>query len=132
MSTEPDAPPSRPSPPGALARSALSSFLWMLGMAGAGLLICGVYLHASPLFPDCDTPYDTFLGGTYEGGAAAGGSLRTAALIGIALWAAASISTRWLRRWLPLVVVGFILAYIAALIVLWNVSPMIWGPRVCV
>jgi len=119
MSTEPDAVPAEPRSPRSLA-------LWVLGMAGAGVVICVAYLlGASPLFPSCDP-----LGG-YHGGQAAAGSLESAVVVGIALWVVASISSYWLRRWLPLLAVGFGLAYVGGLIVLWSVSPEIWGPRVC-
>jgi hypothetical protein len=54
-----------------------------------------------------------------------------AAVLGGALWLAASVAARRLQRRLTRLLVGFAALYVAALVVLWEVSPMIWGQRHC-
>jgi hypothetical protein len=102
-------------------------------MAVVGLVI-GLTYHfiAAPMFPNCKSPYDDFLGPTYQGGVAAAGSLKAAALFGVGVWAVASVFASWLRRRLAGVFVAYLACYIGGLVMLWYVSPLIWGPRLCV
>jgi hypothetical protein len=105
--------------------------VWVIGAAAVGFVIWVIYLfQTSPLFPDCGAPGD-FMGGEYSGGAAAPGSQLTALAVGGSLWFLGGVLAFWLRRKLLLLFGGFVAAYFFALIVLWHVSPVIWGPRIC-
>lgn len=67
-----------------------------------------------------------------EGGQQA--SVRVAALLGIVAWVAAwwiTMRTR-LRRWPPLLVLVFVTLDVPALVGLWYLAPVIWGPEHCV
>jgi hypothetical protein len=102
-------------------------------MAVVGLVV-GLTYHfmAAPIFPNCKSPYDDFLGPTYQGGVAAAGSLKAAALFGVGLWVVGSVLASWVRYRLAGVFVAYLACYIGGLVVLWYVSPLIWGPRLCV
>jgi hypothetical protein len=120
---KPSAPTDKPPPVAAV----------VVVMAVVGLVIGLTYrFTAAPMFPNCKSPYESFLGPTYQGGVAAAGSLKTAALFGVGLWMAAAALASWLRRWLAGIFVAYLACYIGGLVVLWYVSPMIWGPRLCV
>jgi hypothetical protein len=104
--------------------------LWWLAVAVVGVVIWGVYvLIAAPIFPGCNP--DEFLGGAYYGGAASGGSLATAAVLGGSLWLVSGAAALRLRRKLGLLFLGFATLYVVSLVVLWNISPLFWGPRYC-
>jgi hypothetical protein len=104
----------------------------LIAAAVVGFLILVLYLMvASPLFPECGAP-SGLLGGDYSGGAAAGGSELTAAILGGVLLFVAAIAAAKRQRRLAFVFIGFAGFYVIGLIVLWNVSPLIWGPRVCI
>jgi hypothetical protein len=105
--------------------------LWLIALAVVGFVIWVVYaLTASPLFPNCGSPND-LLGGVYSGGAASTGSLVTAVFLGVLLWLVVVVAALVLRRQLGLLFGGFVAAYLVGLVVLWNVSPLIWGRRYC-
>lgn len=98
--------------------------LWLLALAVVGFGIYVPYvLTAGPIFPAC---------GTYHGGAASTGSLVTAFILGVLLWLGVGVVAVRRLRSLSLLFVGFIATYVVVLIVLWTVSPLIWGHRYCV
>jgi hypothetical protein len=105
--------------------------LWLIALAVVGFAIWVIYaVTASPFFPNCGNPNE-ILGGVYSGGAASSGSLVTAVFLGVLLWLVAVAAALVLRRQLGLLFGSFLAAYVVGLVVLWNVSPLIWGPRVC-
>jgi hypothetical protein len=65
------------------------------------------------------------------GGQASEGSVLAAAVIGGALWLAASVAAWLLRSRLGLLLIGFVASYFVGLLALWYLSPLIWGPRFC-
>jgi hypothetical protein len=98
--------------------------LWLGALSVVGLVIFVFYvLTASPLFPDC---------GEGLSGRAADGSLATAAVLGGALGLVTGFSGWRLRRNFRLLLTGFAMVYVIGLVVLWNVSPLIWGQTYCV
>jgi hypothetical protein len=104
---------------------------WAIAMAIMGFVIWVVYvLVASPLFPSCGSGAD-FLGGVYHGGAASSASLLAAAVLGGSLWLFACTAGCVLRRRLGELSGVFATLYVVALVVLWHVSPLIWGRRYC-
>jgi preprotein translocase subunit Sss1 len=64
-------------------------------------------------------------------GAASGSSLRVAAVIGVCLWLAVGVVGFWFRPKVRYLFANFVALYVVALIVLWNVSPQLWGARHC-
>jgi hypothetical protein len=65
------------------------------------------------------------------GGAASGGALLTATVIGLSLWLAAGFLALWLRGGLAFVMFGFVAVYGVSLLALWPIASLIWGPRRC-
>ena len=86
----------------------------------------------SPIFANCGTDDILgMLGARYYGGAASSSSVQAAAVLGGSLWLAASVAAWRLRRKLGLLFGGYAALYVVELVVLWEVSPLIWGPRHC-
>jgi hypothetical protein len=108
---------------------------WLLASAAIGCATWIVYaLNASSqgAVPRCGSASTMFFGPTWSGGGQAShGSYLAAALVGGVLWLAGGVSAWRLRRKLGFLLVGFIALYVCTLVVLWYVSPHIWGPRFC-
>ena len=95
---------------------------WLVVMAVVGLIVW--FIDHSRVGFDC------FYGPQHGGEAE---SLGVAAVLGIVLWLAAAVAAWRLRRERSvfLVLVAFVALYVGGLVVLWALSPTIWGPRVC-
>ena len=68
---------------------------------------------------------------TRTGGAASGGALLTAIVIGLSLWLAAGFLALWIRGRLGSVMFGFVAIYGVSLLALWPIASLIWGSRQC-
>jgi hypothetical protein len=72
-----------------------------------------------------------FIGPIRTGGAASGGALLTATVIGLSLWLAAGFLALWLRGRLGSVIFGFVAVYGVSLLAFWPIASLIWGARQC-
>ena len=98
---------------------------WLVAVAAAGFFIWVIYAW----FIFLDLCGGGILGPTPQGGE--GESAGAAGIVGGALWLGAGVVAWRLRRRLLLVFAAFAVLYILALVVLWAVSPTIWGPMHC-
>jgi hypothetical protein len=107
--------------------------LWQLGLARQGLVVLVAYAFiASPLMTDCPKSNGGgFLGGTWTGAQTAPGSVLAAVVLGGSLWLSAGVGAWMLRRGLVFLNVLFLGLFLTALVVLWQISPLLWGPRLC-
>jgi hypothetical protein len=94
---------------------------WLVGVGLSETLIFLVYGIAASL--------SCFLGGSASGGMA--DSVGAAAVIGLVLLVGTGGPGWKLRRRLRLLWLGAVSVYIAALVVLAQISPAIWGPARC-
>ncbi len=103
--------------------------LWLIGVAVVGFVLWVIYagLALGGVVQRCSGIPGWYVGG----GQVSGGSLLTAAVVGGSLWLAAGIAAWRLRRKLGLLFGGFVAVYVIGLVVLWFVSPLLWGPRHC-
>jgi hypothetical protein len=100
---------------------------WLIGMAALGFFAWLLYLLIA--IGGCSS--DGFAPSFRSGGAASGGSLWAAAVLGGSLWFAVGMAAFRLRRRFGLLTVSFVGLYVVGLVVLGNVSPLIWGPSHC-
>jgi hypothetical protein len=102
-------------------RGNVALFLWFVATVAIGVFACVSYIAIVEI-PNC------FLGTTYGGIAHSEG---WAVLIGFLLFLPAAVAAlRWRSR-LVLLLVAFLTAYAGGLIVLYKVSPAIWGDLRC-
>ena len=125
-----------PSPPGPRAPQPAGNpklVAWFIGVALVGCVLWVVYVLAAA-YQGAEAACGSDLVGTlaYQGGGqASAGSLVMAAALGAALWIACGAVAFARRRNLGLVFASFVALNIVGLVVVWGVSPLIWGPRHC-
>jgi hypothetical protein len=108
---------------------------WLLGLAVVGFVIWVFYvLFATYLGSGSVCGQAVLFSGpkAFQGGGQISvGSVLAAAVVGGSLWLAAGVTAWKLRRQLARLVLGFGVLYLVGLLVLWEVSPLVWGPRHC-
>ena len=110
-----------------LARVVVLPF-WLIAVLLFGFLELWLWL-AAVNGNGCPSDLDVF--GTGTGGAASGGALLTAIVIGLSLWLAAGFLALWIRGRLGSVMFGFVAIYGVSLLALWPIASLIWGSRHC-
>jgi hypothetical protein len=115
------------------ARVAFVFWLVFAGLSGFGTWF-GYVWHASDegAVPTCGSDPGFLFGPSWSGGGqASSGSNATAAAIGIVLLLAGGVVAWRFRRQFVLLLVGYLVLYLAALVGLWYIAPHIWGARYC-
>jgi hypothetical protein len=114
-----------------LARVAVFTF-WLIAVLLFGFVEWLIFCLSAINGNGCPSGDGLYLfGPTRTGGAASGGALLTATVIGLSLWLAAGFLALWLRGRLGSVMFGFVAVYGASLVALWPIASLIWGPRQC-
>jgi WD40 repeat protein len=109
----------------------LAGGAWLVGVAIVGSVLWLVYfLLALGAGAHCAQAGD-FLNLNWYAGGGQLESLSAAAILGASLWLTVGIGAWRLRRRLARLFGGFVALYVVGLVVLWNVSPLIWGQRYC-
>ena len=104
---------------------------WAILLTFAGALMFGIY--AAVVFSATWAPCGSgVVGGIgYAGGGGPGKTYLTAGVIGVVLWVAAGIAGWCFPRRHGRLLLAFVLLYVFALVVLWEITPAIWGKGVC-
>jgi hypothetical protein len=104
---------------------------WLFAAGLVGLALWGFYvLNASGQGAACG-PNFIFANDWKGGGQASNGSALTAGVLGASLWLVGGVTYWLLGRRGGRLLLAFAASDIAALVVLWYLSPVIWGPRHC-
>jgi hypothetical protein len=105
---------------------------WLLAAGFVGFALWVIYVLAASGTGAACGPAFTFGSGWWDGGGQASkGSAVTAGVLGASLWLVGGVTYWLLGRRGGRLLLAFVALDVAALVVLWYLSPVIWGPRHC-